>query len=311
MEEILASIRRIISEDGEDSAKDEAAPEAEAAAEPAPEPEPEQEPEQEYEVSCDNKVANDTMQFDVDSNVSDEDITLIRCAFGNGQDFLDRMLGGGISDSVLANITVRVVATGEGDPHPDGGGSSATVIPWAGPEGNDIRIFFDVAHSNWVNSWSGWPIDQQRERTVIHELSHAWHASLGCTTKDHRLGFWISEGAAEQVPFANLIDNGELAKKDAMDFMERFAKGGEGQQWNTPLRELEANGNGVWPGHIGYLGLEFAMNMDSAPHGLESVRVLCEEFAEGVTVQEAFQTTFGTDMDSFYAQFEAWKDQQS
>ena len=47
MEEILASIRKIISEDGEEAAVDQAAePEAAAESEPAPEPEPEPEPEE-------------------------------------------------------------------------------------------------------------------------------------------------------------------------------------------------------------------------------------------------------------------------
>ena len=41
MEEILASIRRIINEDDEPKPAQEAAPEPQAAAEPAPEPEPE------------------------------------------------------------------------------------------------------------------------------------------------------------------------------------------------------------------------------------------------------------------------------
>ncbi|MBI2013579.1 MAG: hypothetical protein HYS87_02010 [Candidatus Colwellbacteria bacterium] len=237
------------------------------------------------------------MQFDVEPDVPEENLVIIRCGLTNGQDFLDRELGGGISDNALANITVRVVADG-----------SSNVCCTASAS----RIFFDVTHPHWAKDTEGsdeWPTEARREKIVIHEFAHSWQGSLGCLQK---LGgsLW-DEGIAEQVTYATVVENGFLTKKDVMDFMESAAKSGNGEQWNTPLRDLEANGSSVWPGHIGYLALDYAMNMENATHGPISVRTLCEEVTNGATPEEAFQATFGTDKNSFYAQFEAWKNSQT
>lgn len=68
MEEILASIRRIISEDDEEPAK-ETAEEPAAEPEPAPEPEPEAEPVEEEEVLelTEDDLEEDVSQDDIDS----------------------------------------------------------------------------------------------------------------------------------------------------------------------------------------------------------------------------------------------------
>lgn len=254
----------------------------------------EREPEPEYGLSCNNEAPTNTMQFDVASNVPEKDMDIIRCGFANGQDFLDRELGGGISDSALADIDVEVVAHGE---------SNTCCEAFA------TRIFFDVSHQHWLNPWEGWPADPQREVSGIHEFTHTWQGQLGCLGS---LGGAVwDEGIATQVPYASMIERGHFDKDDVLTFMESAAKSGDGAQWNMPLREVEKNGYAVWPGHIGYLALEFAMNLDSAPHDLMSLRVICEEVAGGATPEEAFQTTFGIDKESFYSQFEEWKDQQS
>lgn len=70
MEEILASIRRIISEDDEEKPAEEAAPEPKAAPEPEPKPEPEPEPEPEEEEVLElteDDLEEDASQDDIDS----------------------------------------------------------------------------------------------------------------------------------------------------------------------------------------------------------------------------------------------------
>lgn len=268
--------------------------------EPEPYPEPEPEPEPEYEPWCDNETETNSMQFDISSDVPDKDLTMIRCGFAIGEDFLDRKLEGGLPDAVLAEVAVKIVATGEGNPN--NGGVCCSVDS----RGNGyIGIFFDVNHAHWQNPWEGWPANPQREAGVIHEYAHAWQGSRDCL---EGLGgsLWV-EGMATQISFASMIERKHFDKDDVLAFMQSAAKSGNGEQWNTPLRDLEANAEGVWPGHIGYLALEFAMNMENATHGIMSMKVICEEVAGGATPEEAFRTTFGTDKDSFYADFEAWK----
>jgi cell pole-organizing protein PopZ len=64
MEEILASIRRIISEDDAPAGEAEAAPAPEAKAQPAPDPEPEPEPEAEpVEAAAEPEPAEDVLEL--------------------------------------------------------------------------------------------------------------------------------------------------------------------------------------------------------------------------------------------------------
>jgi hypothetical protein len=57
----------------------------------------------------------------------------------------------------------------------------------------------------------------------------------------------------------------------------------------------------VWPGHIGYLAVEYLVS--NAPTGPLSLRTICELVANGVALDEAFARAFGISKQAFYQSF--------
>lgn len=245
------------------------------------------------------------VQWDVASNVPQADLQSIRHGIAASGDFLTAHLGGDISPASRSTITIKVVATGRGNEAPGGGGACCTAIAPDPPYGP--RPFFDVAHSQWSQPSSLWSPDIGNEASAAHEYAHAWQANLGCLGGQpfKSLGGWLEEGIAQQVSYAAMTEQGFIDKTTTAAFMESSAKdvGTQGKQWNTPLSEID--NSGVWPGHIGYLALDFAMNGTS--NGLMGLRTICTEVAAGATREAAFKTAFGIELPEFYQKFEAWK----
>lgn len=257
--------------------------------------------------SVSDPVRDPGMRFDVADDVPSADLALIRRGLAAAGDYIDADLGGDIPAATLANVTVKVVATGRGNEENGGGGSCCTAFSESA--GGGMRPFFDVNHTHWLNRWEGWPADTQRETSVMHEYAHGWQNSLGCINLYWQpLGNWMNEGIAEQVAYAAMIERGVRDKDEVIDFMEMAAKSGNGEEWYTPLSQQTEPGSGIWSGHIGYLALELAM--DGAPNGLMQLRDVCVEVAEGATLEEAFEATFGRSLDEFYVEFEIWKAQR-
>lgn len=246
------------------------------------------------------------MTFDVADNVPAEELDLIREALVIGIGFLDRTFGGGIPPEVRANITVKIVATGQGNQEEGGGGGCCTALSMSTDPPGGARLFFDVAHPDWVSEDNGntaWPHESRHLATVVHEYAHAWQWHLGCVSQTHQpLGMWLNEGIAEEIGYSAMIDHGAYDKAEVVAFMKLIAQ--RTGQWFIPL-SLQDDDAPLWAGHIGYLALELAM--DGAGQGILPLRTICEDVRNGATREEAFQTAFGTSLDEFYVEFEAWK----
>ncbi|MFA5944545.1 MAG: hypothetical protein WC876_08785, partial [Candidatus Thermoplasmatota archaeon] len=228
-------------------------------------------------------------QFDVAADVPEQDLESIRRGLATAGDFLAANLGGDIPPEARSAITVKVVATGRGNDHPNGGGACCTALDPEPPY--EARPFFDVAHPHWLSqtTWF-WSAEAGRQSSAIHEYAHVWHAHLGCLGGQPWKGLpdWLEEGFATQVAYAALIEQGATTKGETASFMEHSAKDGEAKQWNTPLPDLHSNQ--VWPGHIGYLALELAMADEGHLMGL---RTICTELASGTSLEAAFEAAFG------------------
>lgn len=239
--------------------------------------------------------------WDIADNVPDKEVATIKQGLAIGEAYIGKALGGAIPDDYKAKIIVKIVATGKGNEEEGGGGGVATAfsVTSAYP-----RLFFDVANVQWSqNNRAGWTIESDNMKSVIHEYTHAWQGWLGAMSiHDQPLGNWINEGLAEYVAYSALADAGRLKKAKADAFELQGALGGELQY---KLYELGSTQTPVWPGHAGYVALDWLVA--EAPDGLLSLRKVGEEVGKGNYAVDAFQTAFNISMQSFYQQFEPWR----
>ena len=245
------------------------------------------------------------INYDIASDVPAEQVEIIRTGLQMAQDYLDLELGGGIPEDARNQVTVKIVATGRGDP--DGDGACCTAFGETGGV-STMRPFFDVAHPHW-----DFPASDRRYRTVVHwkivvhEYTHVWHHHLGCSSRfSQPLGNWIQEGTAEFVAYEAMIESGEMDRSEVMEIMLSIAQGSG--ELSRPLRDFAEGAirdTGIWPGQVGFLALHRLV--PSASDGILSLRKLCEEVAAGSTLPEAFETAFGVSLDDFYAAFEEYR----
>lgn len=229
------------------------------------------------------------MIFDVAGNVPADQVVLIKEGLNLAQDYVSRVLGGSIPNSVMAGSTTVIIATGL---------SNATAT--ASFTGGKAELFFDVAHPHWNqdSSWRGWTTESDNMKTVAHEYAHAWQMWLGAFDKP--LGGALNEGIAEYVAYSVMVDAERMSWDDIRPFMLSGAH--QSQELDAPVRDVE---NVVWSGHVGFLAIDWLV--DEAPAGLISLRTLAQEIGNGQSVADAFRTAFNVELADFYSQFEAWR----
>ena len=146
--------------------------------------------------------------------------------------------------------------------------------------------------------------DHRRDQllhTVAHEWAHGWQSWLGALDIHHQpLGNALNEGIAEYLAYSVLIEAGLLTREVVEPFMLGSAYGS--QELDGPIRDIE---NDVWSGHTGFLAIDWLV--DEAPSGRMALRTLAELIGDGATVADAFRTAFNVELESFYTQFEAWR----
>ena len=127
-------------------------------------------------VSCDDPSGTGTLlQYDVAPNVPARELEPIKEGISKAQDFLASRMGGDIPVNVQLGITVKVVATGMGNPDRWADGACCTGLDETG-----ARPFFDVRHPGWLNRGSPpWGVDIEKQKIAAHEYVHGWEWSLG------------------------------------------------------------------------------------------------------------------------------------
>lgn len=226
---------------------------------------------------------------------------IIKSGICLAQSNIQSHFGGDIPTNIKPSITVKIVATGLGNQEPGGGGACCTALNESG-----ARPFFDVLHSHWINGPPDpYPLTNHHLVTAAHEYTHAWQWSLGCLTIHNQpLGDWLNEGIAHYVSHDSLIRNGYMTTDAVRTFQLNSAiYAGEA---DVPLESLEGPGSPLWPGHIGYLAVEKLVSGSSL--GPLSVRRVCEQIRNGLSVNQAFENAFGVTKSNFYATFPAYID---
>lgn len=244
------------------------------------------------------------MQFEVGSEVPEEDVYRIRRGFATVGLFLGEWFGGDIPVEVQCRKVAKVVATGRGNEEPGGGGACCTATSWNADPPWSMRPFFDVRHPHWGQVLWIWDNNAslEKEKVAAHEYVHGWQSTLGC---GGLLGGWMDEGIAEFVAYGSKVQRGEISRDTAHAFMLSSAK--QSGEWE-PLRNYADHGP-AWPGHVGYLAIERAVV--GAPNGLLAIRDVCTLSAAGSTRESAFEGAFGVSLEQFYTDFEAWKTSQN
>lgn len=239
----------------------------------------------------------DLVQFDIGPGVPAQDVAAIRRGFQLAQAVLEQKYGGDIR--MTRPLVVKLVATGRGNEELGGEGACCTATDPTG-----ARPFFDVRNRDWVDQpdiagraqaghWS----------SAGHEYAHGWQWSLGCLSQTSQpLGGWMNEGIATYVATDALIEAGILTR----DFYRFGALGGaRGGEDAVALQSLEQS-RGLWPGHIGFLAVENLVAR--SPYGPRSLRVVCQQVADGAGIDDAFLSAFGVTRTDFYRQFPGYLD---
>lgn len=243
--------------------------------------------------------------FDIGPGVPDKQVALVKEGLAIAREVLDAYYGGDIPADIREHVTVKLEATGKGNQEPGAGGGNATGLSPI----NDLlpRPYFDVAHRDWFQQTNGrgWTQRAEQLKMVVHEYVHGWELWYGHASQyEQPLGNWISEGLAEYVAFNAIIERGKMTKRD-VDRFEMNGASDHKQETRYPLKELGSSQTPVWPGHIGYLAMDWLVS--ESPNGRASIRVLQDELVRTNSVKQAFKAAFAIEMYDFYDQFEVWR----
>ncbi len=167
---------------------------------------------------------------------------------------------------------------------------------------------FDIVTSN--RAWSSpsaaaadtWTPDTERTELAAHEYVHVWQYDTGgsaCMVGGPR---WISEGMAESLAYRSLVAGGRIPAANMDVFTKRQLRNAQ----YVPLRSLES----TWPSTadpfaVAYLAVDRLL---AVPSPL-ALRTYCARVGTGEAWQSAFAAAFGTDVDTFYTRFEAYRAQ--
>lgn len=242
--------------------------------------------------------------FDIASNVPRDEVETIKSGLERAEKFFAGTFGHDLSVAEKHETTVKIVATGDGNTEPGGGGSVATAYS----QNNETvpRPFFDVAHDQWQTTPARmWPdLATQHEKVVIHEYAHGIQLSVGALTQHGGpMADWMEEGMAEYLANEAMIAEGLVSRTAVENF--QFSASQATGEIDGPLRSLEPDGGHVWPGHVGYLAV--AGLVEHAGGDLQNLLTYMEDLALGSSRQAAFAAAFDISIDDFYKEFEVWR----
>ena len=207
---------------------------------------------------------------------------MIRRGLNLGQEYMDIFLGGGTTQESRRQITVKIVATGEGDEFGNCCGSSHQGV---------ARPFFDIA-------LLGWPSTPEVSilNVVVHEYTHAWQFVDCRDFFGQNKIWWLTEGIATFVGFQTMFYNGHLERRAMLEASSRSPAAA------IPLEQLEEQGASPHPGAVGYIAVDRLVTQ--APEGQLAIRRVCEFVAGGSSIPNAFNSAFGISLAEFYESFD-------
>ena len=236
-----------------------------------------------------------------EGQVSENDISEITEALAIIHSYLTSNFG---IDVVLEHpLTVIVIGVGADNHAPGDLKGQCCGHMYGGKPG----LFFDVQHPIWLQGDIHMPQNPYMHNlhNVAHEYTHLWQESQGCfSTPGHLdptpMRGWLSEGMAEYISAASLVNAGKLTWNQAdKDWQLRDAEGAPYEQFPA-LKTMEFDFQG-WDYSFAYLAVERLVQQ--SPKGVLSLRDMCQDAAKGMAYSKAFQDAFGQSVDTFYSEF--------
>ena len=252
-------------------------------------------------------VTNSLYQYKIGDNVDDSAIINIQEGLERGEAYFAEHLNLRDGEFNPKEITINVVATGKGDPHPAGGGSCCVAMPTSS---TSVRIFLDVVHKYFKQKpgiYRSHLINKQQ--TVVHELVHALQAQLGATTvadiqrENKLMPGWMNEGMAEYLAIEAMLYSGESSRRKALEQALAFAIGGGGMK--HPLKAYARSNWPAWPGHVGVLALYGLL--DHSGKKAYSLIDYARLVGQGTPHNQALEQVYGISQADMYAKVEAWR----
>ena len=238
--------------------------------------------------------------FDVGPDVPADQVEAIKTGLQIAQNYFDLYLDGGIPEDARKGITVKIVATGQGNQDPGGRGRSYTTFGDAS-DPSVPRPFYDVAHDNWAEM-------RPRSKTyvVMRHYMRLWQHQSGCHSRHNRwpLGRWLNEGISRYLLIEIQIKGGYVNRSRFIEEEVLVGVRSRGEL-SRPLRDFEGSDVSTNPINVGYLAVDRLVQ--SAPDGILSLKTVCEEAGSGASLPEAFETAFGISLEDFYAEFDEYR----
>lgn len=208
------------------------------------------------------------------------------------------------TDLVLENpLTVVVIGVGVDNQAPGDLKGQCCGHMYAGKPG----LFFDVRHPIWLQGDMHIPENPYMHHlhNVAHEYTHLWQESQGCfSTPGHPdptpMRWWLSEGMAEYMSAASLVNAGKLTWQQTTEEWQLADAEGAPYIDFPSLKTMEFDFQG-WDYSFGYLAVERLVQQ--SPKGILSLQGMCQNAAKGMVYSKAFQDAFSQSVDTFYSDF--------
>lgn len=216
------------------------------------------------------------LRFDFAPDTSDADTPPLRLGISRATDYLREYVGGDRPRSIVVYVVTSGGGIGGGDP----GGTGYMYLTARDPA-------------------LGQPFapEIESQKTSAHEYVHTWQGDLGCLFPAPK---WFKEGMAEFIAYAGLIRDGVLTEAEVLAFHRHIQRAPR----QSSLLELEtAFPQDAYPYSVGYHAIRLLL-MSRDPLTL---RTLCEDLGNAVPWEVAFQLSFGTTREAFYAEFAAYR----
>jgi hypothetical protein len=231
------------------------------------------------------RAASHDVRFSISDNVTAEDESYVREGISLAEDYLRDTLDAEIDDDLVVNV--RDTA----DPSDD------STLAFA----NDDFLVVFTGSPYWDTL-----APFLRMETVIHEYVHIYQFdALG--DSEESAPMWLIEGMAEYLGF-DAMERLGVVDHDAIVDYQAWAVLSSGYEVEH-LEDVES----VWDYQsaegpvysLSYLAVSRLFGELPSP-GLERY---IEEIQDGATWQEAFPDAFGVEADEFYAEFDAWMEE--
>jgi hypothetical protein len=223
--------------------------------------------------------------FSFSKNTSSEDEQAIR----KGASTADKYLKKWFNRPIKATTTIIVNQD-----------SSSQGCCHVGHNSNGLTASFHTTHEDWQSATiASFVFADLRQQLAMHELVHVFQGQYGCGMQDEQVALrWLQEGMAEWLSFKMLIDEESTSKDNVLGY-NTF---GMGLEDIGPLKDYEISHKGV-----AYFTFYMAVDRLLTNKSIQSLNSFCNNLGKGMTGPDAFQTSFGISLQSFYNDFETYR----